>query len=261
MINNLSSLLLAGIGMMLLLSLGIIFFVILYQRRMLHHQMEIKHINERKQQELLQASIQSEEEERMRIASELHDDVGATLSSIRLFLHKAAQTSENPEMIHQSRALLDESIKKVRDISHKLQPATLQQLGLKASLEALSELINSSGSMKMQHSLQDLPRMDENTELAVYRVMQELINNILKHAHATSIHLRSTVQLSVLQLTLSHDGVGLTEAMYQELIYKKGAIGLKNIVNRIKAIQSEIRFAKAGESHYEAIITIPLNRS
>src|SRR5687768_15823092 len=131
MINNLSSLLLAGIGMMLLLSLGIIFFVILYQRRMLRHQMEIKHINERKQQELLQASIQSEEEERMRIASELHDDVGATLSSIRLFLHKAAQTSENPEMIHQSRALLDESIKKVRDISHKLQPATLQQLGLK----------------------------------------------------------------------------------------------------------------------------------
>ena len=81
------SLFIIGIAAMLLLAFGIIFFVVMYQRRVIRHQQEIKVLYEQKQQELINASIQGEEQERMRIASELHDDVGATLSSVRLFLH------------------------------------------------------------------------------------------------------------------------------------------------------------------------------
>ncbi len=97
---------------MLLMAMGIIVFVVLYQRRVIQNQIQIEQLNHNKQQELLNASIQSEEEERMRIASELHDDVAPTLASIRLYLSTAASRPDDNSLILQSKALLDESLKK-----------------------------------------------------------------------------------------------------------------------------------------------------
>src|SRR3954464_4308784 len=102
---------------MLTLALGIIFFVILYQRRVISHQIELKKINDQKELELIRASIQSEEEERMRIASELHDDVNATLASVRLYLYKEKDVQYDEQIINLSKQLLDESIEKIRNIS------------------------------------------------------------------------------------------------------------------------------------------------
>ena len=256
---NLISLIAIGIVAMLLLALGIIFFVVLYQRRVIRHQHEIKKIQELKQQELINASIQGEEQERMRIASELHDDVGATLSSVRLFLHSASRHPEDPDIIHQSKELLDDSIQKIRDLSHQLQPATLQRLGLQISLESHADIINRAGNVRMQYSCEkELPRLDENTEMSIYRVVQELTNNILKHANASMIRLETNVTPLLLTVGLVHNGDGLTNEQYQELIYKKGAIGLKNIVNRVQSIGADINFAHTDDHIYEIAISIPL---
>jgi two-component system, NarL family, sensor kinase len=253
-------LILLGIAAMMALSIGIILFVIMYQRRIIRHQLEIKAINDQKQQELINASLKGEEEERMRIASELHDDVGATLSSVRLFLHTAARTPEDVTILEQSRELLDDSIQKIRNISHKLQPSTLEHLGLHTSLQSHADLISRSGSLKFQYSSSvELPRLADNIEMAVYRIIQELTNNIIKHSHATDIHLKTVYNSGTLSIFLSHNGEGLTEEHYQEMIYKKGAIGLKNIVNRLKSINANIQFEKAGEQNYQIAISIPVN--
>lgn len=250
-----------GTVAMLLLVLGIIIFVILYQRKVIRHQIEIKKINEQKQQELLEASIQGEEEERMRIASELHDDVGATLSCIRLFLHAAAKTSTDPEILEQSKELLDESIRKIRGISHKLQPSTLQYLGLQSSLQSYASLISQSGNMRMQYDCpRELPAMGEHISLSVYRIVQELTNNIIKHAGASAIYLETLIQGPNMLLVLSHNGEGLTEQSFQELTYKKGAIGLKNIVNRIQSIHASIHFARLEEKMYRVVVLVPVNK-
>lgn len=240
---------------MLALALGIIFFVVMYQRRVIRHQHEIKKINDQKQLELIQASIQGEEEERMRIASELHDDVGATLSSVRLFLHSAAQN--DPDIINQSKELLDDSIRKVRNISHKLQPALLQQLGLQASLDSFAAMMSKSGNIKITYEGIALPRMDENIEMSIYRMVQELTSNIIRHAGATTIKIETLQQTDAFNTVLTHNGNGLTEEMYHEYIYKKGAIGLKNIVNRLKTINGTIEFTKTGDE-YGIIIQTPL---
>lgn len=244
---------------MLLLALSIIFFVVLYQRRVIRHQEEIKKINDRKQLELIQASIQGEEEERTRIATELHDDVGATLSSVRLFLHAAAQKTGDDEIIQQSKELLDDSISKIRNISHKLQPAMLQQLGLQPTLESFATMISRSGSVSMSYTCAiPLPRLNENIELSVYRIVQELTSNILRHAHAHNIVLETWLLQGYLQATLIHDGNGLTDEMYHEHIYKKGAIGLKNIVNRLKNIGASIQFRQTSEGSYSITVLAPL---
>jgi signal transduction histidine kinase len=247
---------------MLLLAIGVILFVILYQRRIIAHQLELKKINAQKELELIQASIQSEEEERMRIASELHDDVGATLASARLFLYKDRNAVYDEKIIAQSKELLDQSITKIRGISHKLQPATLQHLGLELALQSLAETLNNSGAISASHIAgSPLPRVADNVELAAYRVSQELITNILKHARATTITIETDTSPQEIIITVACDGEGMTQEMYEERIYKKGALGLKNIVNRLKSINAAIHFYKADDGLYRAVQTIPLTES
>lgn len=253
-----SLLILSAIAVMLLLSLGVIFFVMLYQRRIIAHQQELKLINQQKELELIQASIQSEEIERMRIASELHDDVAATLASARLFLYKEKDASYNEAIINQSKELLDEGIVKIRNISHKLQPAILQHLGLQQALESLTDVINRSGIISATHTaLSPLPRIPDSTELAIYRIAQELLTNMLKHAQPSSISLHTLAANHHIQIVLAHNGIGLTQHTYEELIYKKGATGLKNIVNRIKSINATIRFYQEQDGYYKIELTVP----
>lgn len=258
--NSLSNLLLIGIVVMLLLAVGIIFFVMLYHRRMLRHQLEIRQINAQKQQELVQATIQSEERERMRIAGELHDDVGVTLSSVRLFLHTAARQPD-AQIISQSCALLDDSIQKIRQLSHKLQPATLQYLGLRASLESLLETIGKAGKMQTGCTVAQLPATTDEVALSLYRIVQELVNNILKHAEASYMNLSGGTDGGRLRLTLRHDGVGLTNEQFETLTYKSGAIGLKNIVNRLAAIKGSIRFSHHPAQGYHIQVSAPLHKA
>lgn len=256
------SLIITAIAAMLLMSVGIIFFIILYQRRVIHHQLELKRIATEKELELIQASIQSEENERMRIASELHDDVGATLASARLFLYKEKDNPYEEQIINQSKELLDESISKIRNISHKLQPAMLQHLGLEMALHSFVETISRSGKITVKfvsHNM--LPRTHDNVELAIYRISQELITNILKHANASHIILETDVYNQQLLITYTHNGQGLTQEAYEELIYKKGATGLKNILFRIKSVNAVIQYYKADELFFKTELTVPLQHS
>ncbi len=256
--NHLSVLIIIGIIAMMILAFGLIVFVIMYQRRIIAHHLELKKVNAQKELELVQASIQSEEDERMRIASELHDDVGATLASARLFLYKDKNSQFDEKIINQSKELLDESITKIRNISHKLQPATLQHLGLELSLQALIETLDKSDTLMATHIiLQPLPRVADNVELAVYRVSQEIIANILKHAKAMSVTLETGVSDAGITILFTHDGSGLTQELYEMQIYKKGSTGLKNIVNRLKSINATIQFYVDDSYFFRALITIP----
>jgi signal transduction histidine kinase len=261
-VKDLTYLIVIGIGAMLTLTLGIILFVVMYQRRVIRHQIEIKQINEQKQQELVFACIQSEEEERMRIASELHDNVAPTLASIKLFLSTAAQKASPAELINESKQLLDDSLQNIRNISHKLQPSTLHYLGLQISLQALADLINRSERIKVSYMNQSkIPRFDDSVELSIYRIVQELMNNIIKHANAGSVTIQSGVYAHGIEVILTHNGKGITQEMYQDLIYKKGAIGLKNIVNRIKSINALIHFNQQSPEIFSIRIEVPITLS
>ncbi len=249
-----------GIAVMLLMALAVVMFVLLYQRRAIQHQLDLKVRDDQKQLELLQASLQSEEQERQRIAGELHDDVGATLSSVRLFLYKVSGSPDATDMLQQSRELLDESIRKVRDISHKLQPAALQSLGLYASLQALADMLNRSNQVKVTFQVSDgLPRIPGQAELHTYRIVQELLNNTIKHAVPTEMVISAFCTGPCLDVTIKHNGTGIDNKSLPELSAKKGAIGLKNIANRLQFIHGTIDFSRR-VSYYEVRVRIPLNK-
>lgn len=256
---NLVSYILIGIAAMLCLAIGIILFVILYQRRVINHQIQMRAFNQQKQLELMQASVRSEEQERMRIASELHDDVGATLSSIRLFLHQAERNPGNTGLIRQSKELLDESIQKIRDLSHQLQPGTLQYLGLPRALQSLAEMITRSGSVQLELVQQEQwEDLQPDIALSVYRIIQELVNNCIKHSDATWIRLLLHVQDGCDAISLAHNGHGLTEQGYQEQLLKKGAIGLKNIETRLKSANIRLVFQEMKDEIYTVTLRLPI---
>lgn len=243
---------------MALMGLTVVMFVVLHQRRVIRHQIELNDLESKKQIELFQAAAQSEEEERQRIAGELHDDVGATLASARMFLHQAEKYSTSPELIRQSGQLVDDSIRKVRDISHKLQPGTLQSLGLHTALNALAEVYKRSGSINFDVlPARNIPRLDPHRELHVYRIVQELTNNIIKHSNASFIVLEFTLADRDLLLTMQHNGIGLSDQTFNEYLTNKNGIGLKNISSRVKFVDGKISFKQQSSNSFLTELRIP----
>jgi signal transduction histidine kinase len=251
------SIVLLGVGAMLTLSTGIILFVVLYQRRVVAHKHELTIMQLQKEKELSEATILAEEEERSRIAAELHDDVGAMLSSVRLYLRNANKEGVVNDAVSRSQELLDESISKVRNISHRLQPAMLHHLGLQKALQSFFEMFSKTGSITIEYTGGELPSLNDNTSLAVYRIVQELVNNMTKYAGATIAEVYCDVAGNVLHLRLSHDGQGISEEQFAEYLEKKNASGLKNIVTRLNVLNGIIEF-KMSNNQYHTIISIPV---
>ncbi len=256
---NLTTLIVISIASMLLMSLIVVLFVVLYQRRIIRHELDLKSIAEKKQLEVLQASLQAEEGERHRIASELHDDLGATLSATRLLIHHEEQLSADHEILQKAGSLVDESIQKIRSISHNLQPPTLEKLGLLSSITELHNTLNKSKSAVVTiTTTSQIPRLDPHSELHVYRIIQELITNLLKHSKPKSIHFQLAAPTSELQITIKHDGHPFHQKDYLLLLETGSGIGLKHIDNRLKFVQGNLFFDRPRHGMSSINLSIPI---
>lgn len=229
-----------GIGGMLLFALGVIVFVLIHQRRVIAYQMHLRRLREEQQKLLLEATITSGEKERRRIAGELHDEVGASLSAIRLYLGQLTPTSPAAGT---AREALDEVIAKVRRISHRLSPDMLSTFGLVEALGHTIQQLSDSGAIRASfHSPGTMERLDAERELAVYRIVQELIGNILKHAEATQIRLEMRQRSASILLTVEDDGKGFPQGSFEKLKSTPGGLGLKNIQSRMDILRANITF-------------------
>jgi two-component system NarL family sensor kinase len=180
------------------------------------------------------AMIEGQEEERKRIASDLHDRLGSMLATVKL-LFSSLDTKidtiqkDNNEQFSTAKNLLDEACSEVRRISHNLSSGIVMSFGLVPALEELCHSVNQSKLIKcklMAFGMDE--RLDQSIELGVYRMVQEVFSNILKHAKATKV----TVQLNhvegSLNVTIEDDGIGFNV----EEKRKSGGMGLQNLEKR-----------------------------
>lgn len=218
------------------LSLAIILFVVFYQKRMMQQNLQLQQLEQEKQQALLDASIQSQERERRRIAKDLHDEVGAMLSTVKLHIGQALKHSEASKasfFASEAKTLVEETIQNVRSISRDLLPATLEKFGLIAGLEELIARNNVSDQLQLHLTVSAQPyRMPIETELAIYRIVQELINNSIKHAEAQNILLTVGFGEHLFELIYRDDGKGFGKDHTDD----SHGIGLRNIDSRVKVI-------------------------
>lgn len=249
-----------GIAVMVFLFSSVLAAFVINQRKRMDYQQSLQQLRETQQNQLIEAAIRSEETERHRIAELLHDEVGAILSSSKLHLQgirKALLDERDKKLFEQSELLLNDGIHKVRSISHNLHSNILKEFGLnEAILHFISKLtegtmISTDVSLDSTYSISN-----SETDISIYRMLQELVNNILKHADAKEIRIKSQVHTSTLQICIAHNGDGLNQHQFEELSYRKEGMGLKNIKNRMILLKGTIEFHKAA-GECSILINVP----
>lgn len=226
-------LLFLGISVMFLLALAIIVFIVLYQRKLFRQQIRLKQIEADHQMSLMAASLHAQEKERNRIASDLHDEVGATLSAAKLYssqIREGNPSAERREVLaRQVDDIMDEAIKRVRQISHNLLPPTLEKLGLNSALSDLAGQINVASDVQVSVEYHLEKRLPMHVELNIYRIMQELVNNTLKHANAETAVISVVQSGKLIDVKYADDGIGFD---IDQQNGKSDGLGLNSVKSR-----------------------------
>jgi len=251
--GNIKLLVLVGISMMLLLFISFLLVFISTQRRKYQYQKNLQQLREKQQDLLIEAAVRSEESERLRIAETLHDEMGALLFSSKLHFQNIRLNEDDPNnlpLYKKGQELLDEAIKKIRGISHNLHSSILKEFGL---FEAIRHFI---GKTMDEHLVEADTNLDchytagnKEDVVSIYRMMQELVNNILKHAHARKIRISGVNKDNHLVLTIFHDGEGLTQEKFEELKYRKDSMGFKIIQNRLILLKGRLLFSSLPDGY------------
>jgi len=228
---------------MILLALGIIASVFLYQQKLQKRKEQIKNLEIDYQKDLVNSSIEAREMEQRRIALELHDDVGSTLTAIKFAIAAAPISTDVKKNLNEN---LIEAIQKVRRISNELLPSILEELGLiAASVSLVGKLQDQIPTMTFDiQSVQDPPSEAQSKEvnLAMYRVLQELLNNIIKYSGATTVRVFLQQNEQGLQLMVEDNGSGFIPDDHKER--SRPTLGLKNMKIRMQQINGSMKYTK-----------------
>uniref|UniRef100_UPI00404B49CA tetratricopeptide repeat protein n=1 Tax=Flavobacterium sp. TaxID=239 RepID=UPI00404B49CA len=230
-----------------------------YRRKQLE-QKAILAAEQTKQRELLtQAVIEAEETERKRIASDLHDGVGQLFSAVKMNLggllnRVEIKKDEDRFLAEKTMALVDESCKEVRVISHKMMPNFLLKSGIASDIKSFIEKIDEQTLKISFESFGFKEQLEFNEEIILYRVIQELINNVIKHAKANELEIFLLKNKQEIQVKITDNGIGFD---YEKAI-EKGGLGLKNVLVRIEYLKGTVSFKPHAPKGTEVAINIPI---
>jgi len=215
---------------------------------------EIKEL-ERK---VISTVIETENKERKRFSEDLHDGLGPLLSSVKLYISglPLADEKEKVEMLAYAKELIDESIKSVRNISNNIMPSSLNEKGLIHAIKMFCNKLEYTKTIDIVINNETTTiRYNQSIEIILYRVIQELINNTLKHANAKEIKIEFFEKNEQLKIRYQDNGIGYD--INNELDAKQG-LGLSNIISRVQSLNGGIKFNRTNQETTEVEIVIDL---
>ena len=253
----------------LMLALGIVLFRYHQQKTMTKALIAEKdaEINRKKIEDLeknqkllaMDAMIGGQEEERKRIAKELHDGLGGLLSTVQLHFSTTQQKVgpiRESNGLHKAAHLLDEACSEVRRIAHNMMPGALMKLGLIPALQDICDAMSQAGIPTELQVFHVEERLHEQVEISVYRIIQESLNNIRKHARAREVIIQLSQSDNMLSITVEDDGQGFNVNQARA----KGGIGLRSIESRVKYLNGTLDIdSKTGEGT-TVNIEVPLKK-
>lgn len=211
----------------------------------LKNQQKIILLKNQKEVEVMQAMIDGEELERKRIARELHDGIGSKLSALKIMLNRI-QPNTNTREIIQINELLSTSINELRQVSYNLVPESLSNLGLVNALSDLCHLLHSD-TIKIEFQTfgisHDIP---VSIQINIYRIVQELINNALKHSECSEILVSCTQNENTFFISVEDNGKGFNI----ENLNAKSGLGLKNLKSRVEMLKGVYNFESSSNGTY-----------
>ena len=234
--EEISFILIIGTGGMIFLAMLVIIFIVVYQRKMFAKQNQLKVLELESQKKLVESTIQAKEREQKRVAQELHDDIGASLTAVRFLLQQVDDSVKiKPELI----SSISEITKKVRRISNDLLPSVLEEFGLQEAIKDLVENFSQSSGVRFHYSsdLYTISFLKKDIELSLFRIVQELMNNILKYAEATEVSIKLSNTLRQIEIVIEDNGNGIIP----DKDVPTKSLGLKNIESRLQYINGSIK--------------------
>jgi two-component system, NarL family, sensor kinase len=213
-----------------------------YKQKQKLQQQRIAELEAEKHLAAAEAVLKGEEQERTRLAKDLHDGLGGMLSGIKYSFQtmkgNLVMTPENHQAFERSMDMLDSSIKEMRRVAHNMMPEALVKFGLDTALKDFCNDINQSGALRVTYQAIGLENgtIEQTTAIAIYRIVQELINNTMKHASAKTAIVQVTKTDGNISITVEDDGKG-----FDPVILKGGrGIGWSNIQSRIEYLKGKL---------------------
>jgi two-component system, NarL family, sensor kinase len=245
---------------MIILAGGLITFFMVYQRRLMRKQAELHDLAIKHKEELLYNNIEMLEQERKRIAKDLHDDIGHVFSTLSWKLHQltsATNGEDNGKILLDSQELIHTGIRNVKSITYDMIPYGFEIFGLLTVIQNLCDRVISTGRLDIHFEYPDeQPVLPEDAGINIYRIIQELISNTIKYASASIIRLHLVNDGDTLCLHYSDNGCGFD----MEQIKKQRGFGLRNIESRIHMLGAAYHFNTAPGKGIQVDIIIPINK-
>lgn len=213
-----------------------------HQHKQKLQQAKIEELEKEKQLAAVEAVLKGEEQERSRLAKDLHDGLGGMLSGIKHSLNtmkgNLIMTPDNALGFERSIDMLDSSIKEMRRVAHNMMPEALVKFGLDTALRDFCNDINQSGALQVNYQSIGLENavIEQTTSITIYRIIQELLNNVMKHASAKSALVQVSKTNSDISITVEDDGKGFDTAILKNT---KG-LGWSNLRSRIDYLKGRM---------------------
>jgi signal transduction histidine kinase len=249
--------LMAGIGL-LLLGLALLYSVLI--RRKLKYKNQLQETLIQEQNKSTRAIIEAEENERQRIASDLHDGVGQYMTAAKMNLESLTDKlnfkNETDALTYKNAiGLVADSVGEVRSISHNMMPNALLKNGLGIAVRSFLDSINQQ-KLKVQLFTDGLNTpIDSNTEIFLYRIIQECVNNVLKHADASELNISILIDHQELDVTIEDNGKGFDITNLSE----KAGIGISNMQKRIQFLKGDIHWDSIPGRGTTVVMNVPMN--
>ncbi|WP_040282428.1 tetratricopeptide repeat-containing sensor histidine kinase [Psychroserpens damuponensis] len=210
-----------------------------------------------KEQELtsIDAMIEGQEKERQRIANELHDDLGGLMATVKLHFN-ALKDKQTPELYIKTNQLIDEAYNKVRTVAHAKNSGVIAKQGLLKAINEMAHNVSASNTIMIDvidHGLEN--RLENSLELTIFRIVQELITNVIKHANATEVTIHITNHDDSLNLMIEDNGKGFNPSQITKT--KKG-MGISSIDKRIEHLNGTMTIESEKHQGTTIIIDIPI---
>jgi two-component system NarL family sensor kinase len=230
------------LGSILLIGLGtfIVVFLLQYQKRKFSHRQDIIKLQGSFQQNILRAQLEIKEQTLKNISQEVHDNIGQVLSLAKLNLATTDinQPDAMQQKIEDSKTLVAKAIQDLRDLSKSMNTDYIADMGFARAVEYEMDMIKKTGSFETGFEISGtIRKLEAQKELILFRIVQEVLNNIIRHSRATMINIRLQYELSVFSLQISDNGEGFDLRPLHE--NSKFGLGIRNMKNRAQVIGAQ----------------------
>jgi signal transduction histidine kinase len=249
------SIILAASSILLLITLFIVMLVMAYLRRDLKHLKEKETMEADFEKQLLRSQLETQEETFDQLSIELHNNIGQLLNSTKLLIGVTQrELTGSPETLAIADETLAKAIQELRSLSKSLNKEWLQQFNFIENLESEISRINAARSLQIQLFNSATLPLKADEQIILFRIVQEVLQNAIKHAKAENIGIRIKDNSQLLTISIADDGIGFNEAAVSK------SVGILNIKHRAALLGGTVQWRPAGNKGTDVIIQLPINK-